>query len=105
MKKTILVTGGAGYIGSITILELLRNTDFDIISIDNFSNSSIKTFQRIKRISGKEIINYQIDLRDLENLKEVFEKIFSSHPSFHNRIFPDRQIWILVNDLGRRGDV
>ncbi len=73
MKKTILVTGGAGYIGSITILELIRNTDFEIISVDNFLNSSSKTFQRIKKISGKEIINYQIDLRDLENLKEVFE--------------------------------
>lgn len=73
MKKNILVTGGAGYIGSITILELTRNTDFEIISVDNFSNSSAKTFQRIKEITGREIVNYQIDLRDLESLKEVFE--------------------------------
>lgn len=73
MKKTILVTGGAGYIGSITILELIRNTDFEIISVDNFLNSSPKTFQRIQKISGREILNYQIDLRDLENLKEIFE--------------------------------
>lgn len=73
MKKNILVTGGAGYIGSITILELIRNTDFEIISVDNFLNSSSKTFQRIKNITGRDIINYQMDLRDLETLKEIFE--------------------------------
>ncbi len=73
MKKTILVTGGAGYIGSITILELLRNTDFEVVSLDNYLNSSPKTFQRIKKITGKDILNYEIDLRDLNSLRKVFE--------------------------------
>jgi len=73
MKKNILVTGGAGYIGSITILELIRNTDFEIISIDNFLNSSPKTFQRIKNITGRDIPNYNVDLRDLKALKEIFQ--------------------------------
>ena len=52
MKKTILVTGGAGYIGSHTILELIDKTDFEIISIDNYSNSSAETFPRIAKISS-----------------------------------------------------
>ena len=43
-KNKIIVTGGAGYIGSHTIIELIENTDFEIISIDNFSNSSEVTF-------------------------------------------------------------
>jgi len=74
MKKTILVTGGAGYIGSITILELLRNTEFEVLSVDNFLNSSSKTFERIKKITDKVVVNYNIDLRDLRLLRTIFEK-------------------------------
>ena len=47
-KNKIIVTGGAGYIGSHTIIELIENTEFEIISIDNFSNSSKVTFERIR---------------------------------------------------------
>jgi len=52
-KNKIIVTGGAGYIGSHTIIELIENTDFEVISIDNFSNSSAITFERIEAITGK----------------------------------------------------
>src|ERR1035437_4269113 len=72
-KNTILVTGGAGYIGSHTIIELLETTDFKIISVDNFSNSSAKTFERIEKITGKKITNYDVDLCNRIDLEKIFE--------------------------------
>ena len=51
MRK-ILVTGGAGYIGSHTILEIIEKCNFEVISIDNYSNSSPLTFDRIDRIDS-----------------------------------------------------
>ena len=68
MQHTILVTGGAGYIGSHTILELLEKTNFEVISIDNYSNSSCETYDRIQQITGKEIEHYNFDLCDKEEL-------------------------------------
>jgi len=73
MKK-ILVTGGAGYIGSHTIIEMLENSDWEPISADNYSNSSAITFDRIKEITGKSVINYVVDLCDIKATKEIFEK-------------------------------
>ncbi len=73
-KNTIIVTGGAGYIGSHTIIELLETTGFNVISIDNFSNSSAKTFDRIEKITGKKVINYELDLCDKTSLYKIFEK-------------------------------
>jgi len=71
----VLVTGGAGYIGSHTILELIELGYTAITSVDNYLNSNKKTFQRIKKISGVEIKNYEVDLT---NLSEV-EKLFSNN--------------------------
>lgn len=71
-KKKILITGGAGYIGSHTIIEFLANTDFDVLSVDNYSNSSEKTFERIEKITGKSVKNYTIDLCDKDALEKVF---------------------------------
>lgn len=71
MKK-ILVTGGCGYIGSHTIIDLIEN-GFEIISIDNFSNSYPDVLDNLKEITGKTIKNYNIDLCDLNALKEVFK--------------------------------
>jgi UDP-glucose 4-epimerase len=73
-KNTILVTGGAGYIGSHTIIELLETTNFNVVSIDNFSNSSEKTFDRIEKITGKRIYNHNIDICDMVALTKVFEE-------------------------------
>ena len=73
-KNTILVTGGAGYIGSHTIIELLENTNLNVISIDNFSNSSIATFSRIERITGKKVLNYEVDVCNERELEKIFEK-------------------------------
>ena len=59
----ILVTGGLGYIGSHTCVELLDN-DYEVIIIDNLSNSKIEVLDSIKEITGKDIIFYQEDLCD-----------------------------------------
>lgn len=73
-KGTIIVTGGAGYIGSHTIIELLSNTDFNVVAIDNYSNSSAKTFERIEKITGKRVTNYAVDLCNKNEVKKIFEK-------------------------------
>ncbi|MEW6468152.1 MAG: UDP-glucose 4-epimerase GalE [Bacteroidota bacterium] len=70
--KKILVTGGAGYLGSHTILELIEHTGYEIVSVDNFSNSSPSAFDRIERISGKRISNHAIDLSDEAAVKRFF---------------------------------
>jgi UDP-glucose 4-epimerase len=74
-RKTIIVTGGMGYIGSHTIIELLEKTPFNIVSIDNFSNSSSETLRRIETITGKKITNYAIDICNKEALANVFETV------------------------------
>ena len=48
----VLITGGAGYIGSHTIIDILENTDHEVVSIDNFCNSDKNTFDRIEEITG-----------------------------------------------------
>src|ERR1051325_2890410 len=70
----ILITGGAGYIGSHTIIDVLEKTKWEVISADNFLRSSPKTFERIKKITGKEIKNYNIDLCDLGKTRQLFEE-------------------------------
>ena len=70
----ILITGGAGYIGSHTIIEILENTNWEVISIDNYSSSSEKTYQRIEKITGKKIKYYNIDLTNLSLTEKVFEE-------------------------------
>jgi len=74
MSKTkILITGGAGYIGSHAVIEFL-NLGFEIISVDNLSNSSVKTYDRINQITGKLIRHYQMDICNLDLLTKVFEE-------------------------------
>lgn len=68
----ILVTGGAGYIGSHTTLELL-NAGHDVVVVDNLSNASLEALNRVEKITGKSIKFYQVDLRDTENLSHVFK--------------------------------
>jgi UDP-glucose 4-epimerase len=72
---TIIVTGGAGYIGSHTIIELLQQTDYSVISIDNFSNSNADTFDRIEAITGKRVKNLNVDICNLEALELAFGTI------------------------------
>ncbi len=73
-KNKIVVTGGCGYIGSHTIVELFKTTGFDVISIDNYSTSSSDTLKRIKKASGKEVKNYAVDLRNISAVRAVFSE-------------------------------
>jgi len=67
----ILLTGGAGYIGSHTLVELL-NQNHEITVIDNLSNSKIESIKRVKTITGKELIFNKIDLCNIIELEKVF---------------------------------
>ena len=69
----ILVTGGAGYIGSHTCVELL-NAGYDVVVVDNLYNSSEKALQRVEQITGKKVKFYEVDLLDQPALKNVFDK-------------------------------
>ena len=68
----ILVTGGAGYIGSHTCLELLL-AGYEVIIVDNFSNSKFESLRRIQQIAGKPATFYQQDLLDISGLNRVFD--------------------------------
>jgi len=69
----ILVTGGLGFIGSHTVVEL-QNEGFDVIAIDNLSNSSIEVLDGIERITGKKPLFENIDLRDKSAVQNFFSK-------------------------------
>jgi len=69
----ILVTGGAGYIGSHTCVELL-NEDYDVIVLDNLSNSSEKALTRVKKITGKSLEFYKADLLNKQDIHDIFSK-------------------------------
>ena len=71
---TVLVTGGAGYIGSHTCLELITQ-GYDIVVVDNFSNSKLEAVQRTKQLAKCDYAFYQTDMRD----QEALDKIFAAH--------------------------
>ena len=70
----ILVTGGAGYIGSHTVVELL-SSGYDVVVVDNLSNSSEKSLNRVEKITGKPVTFYKADILD----REALDRIFSAH--------------------------
>ena len=69
----ILVTGGAGYIGSHTVVEL-QNAGYDVVVVDNLSNASEKALDRVSAITGKPVTFYKADILDREAMNEVFDK-------------------------------
>lgn len=70
---SILVTGGAGYIGSHTCVELLE-AGYDVIVVDNLSNSSEESLKRVEKITGKRIKFYQSDIADKEAMEKIFKE-------------------------------
>ncbi|WP_305907668.1 UDP-glucose 4-epimerase GalE [Methylomarinum sp. Ch1-1] len=72
MSKTILVTGGAGYIGSHACVELL-GAGFKVVIVDNLSNSKVEAINRIKTITGQDVVFYQVDVRDRAKLQSIFQ--------------------------------
>lgn len=78
--RTIFVTGGAGYIGSHCIVELLE-CGYDVVAIDNFANSVTETdgesaaLNRVEQITGKKVTFYNCDLLDREKLETVFNQV------------------------------
>ncbi len=69
----VLVTGGAGYIGSHTCLEML-NAGYDVVVMDNLNNSSEESLRRVQKITGKSLSFYQQDVRDRDALRAVFQR-------------------------------
>ena len=69
----ILVTGGAGYIGSHTVVELLKVGE-EVVIVDNFVNSSPEVLDKIKKITNKDFKFYEVDLLDEEKLEKVFQE-------------------------------
>lgn len=69
----ILVAGGAGYIGSHTVVELQKE-GYDVVVVDNLSNSSKQSLERVEKITGKPVAFYEADLLDREKLEEIFTK-------------------------------
>lgn len=70
---SILVTGGAGFIGSHTDIELL-NSGYDIVVLDNLVNSSMVAIERVEEITGKKVPFYKVDLMDIDEVDKVFAK-------------------------------
>jgi UDP-glucose 4-epimerase len=71
--QNILVTGGAGYIGSHTCVQLL-NAGYRVIVVDNYSNSKPEAIKRVKKISGKDILVYEADICDANAMEKVFSQ-------------------------------
>ncbi len=69
----ILLAGGAGYIGSHTAVELL-NAGYDVVVVDNYSNSSPESIKRVEKLTGKKVALYEADVKDTEKLSAIFSE-------------------------------
>ena len=78
---SILITGGAGFIGSHTAVEFL-NAGYDIVVVDNYYNSNPKSLDRVREITGKDFRAYEVDLCD----KDALEKVFIENPEIDSAI-------------------
>ena len=69
----ILVTGGAGYIGSHTCIELIK-VGYEVVVVDNLCNSSLESLKRVEKLANSNIPFYEVDIRDKASLTEVFQQ-------------------------------
>ena len=113
----ILVTGGTGYIGSHTVVELL-NANYDVVVIDNFSNSKPEVIESIRKITGKDITFYEGDVCDKELLRKIFKENeieavihFAGYKAvgesvkkplmyYHNNLFSTITLLEVMNEVG-----
>ncbi|MBQ9354589.1 MAG: UDP-glucose 4-epimerase, partial [Clostridia bacterium] len=70
---SVLVTGGAGYIGSHTCVEML-DAGYDVVVVDNLDNSSKESLNRVEKITGKKVKFYENDVRDKQGLRNIFSE-------------------------------
>ena len=73
MQEKILVTGGAGFIGTHTVIELVQ-AGHQVVVVDNLVNSSRKSLEVVERITGVEIPFYEADIRYTETLRDIFKQ-------------------------------
>jgi UDP-glucose 4-epimerase len=73
MKQKILVTGGCGYIGSHTVVELIEN-NFEVLIIDDFSNSNKETISNIQKITGVKPTFYACDLKEIHTVRNILKE-------------------------------
>lgn len=71
--ERILITGGTGFIGSHTVLELL-NKGYELVVMDNLSNSSTESLKRVEELTGKKVKFYETDLRDRDGMEKIFKE-------------------------------
>ncbi|GBG25274.1 UDP-glucose 4-epimerase [Hondaea fermentalgiana] len=84
-KECVLVTGGAGYIGSHTVIELLE-AGFRVVVVDNFDNSNIESLERVRKITGcdeEDILVAECDLVDLRAAEKIFDEFAPFHACIH----------------------
>ena len=108
---SILITGGTGYIGSHTAIEIINQGRFDVISIDNYHNSSPEALDRIEAITGVRMKNYAIDACDMPAL----EAVFAAHPDIEGVIHfaalkavgesVEKPLWYYQNNLNSLANV
>jgi UDP-glucose 4-epimerase len=70
---TVLVTGGAGFIGSHTCVELLK-AGYEVVVVDDYSNSSPAALEAVRKVAGGSLLSYEVDLRDQDSLRRVFNR-------------------------------
>lgn len=82
-ERVVLVTGGAGYVGSHTVVELLKN-NYSVIAVDNLvncyaeKNDKPESLKRVEKIAGKDVKFYNVDIKDKGSLDAIFKKVFVS---------------------------
>lgn len=76
------MTGGAGYVGSHTLLELLQNGGYEPVVVDNLSNSTMESVRRVERLTGKKVDCHALDLLDREKVGELFKQ-YQFHSVMH----------------------
>lgn len=92
--QTIFVTGGAGYIGSHCVVELLE-AGYEVIACDNFANSvadgekgTAPSLERVEEITGKKVTFYQCDLLDYERLDKIFSQVLLHLSYYTHHVIP-----------------